>query len=193
MTEQEFVEFVKKECKYYGVKCSLTKSKKCNFGKGRCSGYFDQAVPELKVAMGNKDWLSILAHEYSHMRQWIEKDPIWMKCIEEKSYEEWERSIQGHEIDIEYHFSNARDLELANEKRTVSLIKELNLPINVKDYIKRANSYIMFYNYMKITKRWCKIKPYESERIMAEMPSTFSLDYTKLSKRLETIYREEGI
>ena len=193
MTEQEFVEFVKKECKYYVVKCNLNNTKQCNFGKGRCSGFFEQSIPELRVAMQNDVWLSILVHEYCHVRQWIEKDPIWIKNIEDKSYEEWERMSQGEEIDVEYHLSNIRELELNNERRSVALIKELDLPIDVRDYTKKANSYIMFYNYMKISKRWCKFPPYKNKRIMEAMPDTFSLNYTKLPKRLETIYREEGI
>jgi hypothetical protein len=192
MTEQEFVDLVIEECHYYNVKCSLTKAKQCNFGKGRCSGYFDHSIPELRVAMLNDMWLQILVHEYCHLRQWIEKDPIWMKCQEEQSYEEWEKMSRGLEIDVEHHISNIRDLELANEKRSVALIKKLKLPIDVGEYIKKANSYIMFYNYMKISKRWCVIPPYKNERIMAEMPTKFSLNYSKLSKRLETIFREEG-
>lgn len=192
MTEQEFVQLVKKECKYYGVKLYLPKVHNCYMGKGRCAGYFAHEIPELRVAMLNDVWFPTLVHEYCHMRQWIEKDPTSMKCLEDKSYEAWDKMYRGIDVDMELHFSNIRDLELDNERRSVALIKELDLPIDIGEYIRKANCYIMFYNYMKISKKWAKTPPYKNKRLLAEFPNKFSLNYTKLSKRLETIFREEG-
>lgn len=192
MTEQEFVQFVKDECKYYGVKCSLNNTKQCYLGKGKCSGFFNQDTPELRVAMLNDVWLPTLVHEYCHLRQWIEKEPIWVKCIEEKSYEAWDKMATISQEELDYHLSNIRDLELDNEKRSVAMIKKLKLPIDVKEYTKKANSYVMFYNYMKVSRKWCKTPPYKNKRIIEAMPSKFSMDYSKFPEWLETIFREEG-
>lgn len=195
MTEQEFVQFVKKECKYYGVKCRIGKGVYVKFTDGeRSSGYFDDGKLELAVGGKNPNFLSILAHEYCHMRQWVEKADVWVKTNEEKSYIYWAKHLKGEKVEnMDYHYDLMRDLELDNEKRTVQLIKDLNLPIDVRGYTKKANAYVMFYNYMKISGKWCRIPPYTCERLMAELPDTFSMNYSKLSKKLETIFREENI
>jgi len=86
-------------------------------------------------------------------------------------------------------------LERNNEMRSVRLINEWGLSIDVDKYIKKANSYLMFYNWMKQTRRWCKPNnmPYHNKRVVAAMPTNFKMDYTKLPKKFETIYREENI
>lgn len=194
MTEQEFVQFVKEECKYYGVKFRLSKSRQVRLGNGgMCRGFFDDGRRELVCATNNPHFLGILAHEYCHMRQWIEKADIWVKANELDSYTAWQDFLDGKEVDAELHLSIIRDLELDNEKRTVALIKKLKLPIDVGDYIKKANCYIMFYNWMKISGKWCKTAPYDHKRLFDAVPDKFSLNYNKLPKKLETIFREEGI
>ncbi len=44
--ELEFIQFVKAECKKYGVKCSLRNTKYVKMdGNVRCSGWFDEEEP----------------------------------------------------------------------------------------------------------------------------------------------------
>lgn len=193
MTAEDFISFVRKECKYFGVKVYLTKGKDIRIEQGKCRGFFDDELRQMKVAMGNDLWLETMAHEYCHMTQWAEKSPTWVASFEHKSYVAWQRHINGKAVDIDFHFDIIRDLELDNEKRTVSLIKKLNLPIDVRHYTKMANSYIMFYNFMKTTGRWCNKAPYQSKAILDAMPDKFSLDYSKMSKKLQNLYTLEGI
>jgi len=149
----------------------------------------------LVCALGRNDSLGILAHEYCHMRQWVEKCPEWLRANEFKSYETWNKHIAGKKVDMGIHFEIMRDLELDNERRTVSLIKKFDLPIDVKLYTQKANAYVMLYNYMKITGRWPSSKntPYTNVRVYSAMPDKFSLNYNIIPPRLEKIYREEGI
>jgi hypothetical protein len=195
MTEAEFIKLVKKECKYYGVKTKIKPVKYLIIDGIHCSGYFDAENKVLACATNRPDFLGILAHEYCHMRQWIEKDPTWMKAEEEDSYTEWERLRLGENIDREKHLSIIRDLELNNEMRTVEIIKKYNLPIDIPLYIKKSNAYIMFYNYMKITGKWCKKgnSPYNNENILAVMPDEFNLDYTVLPVEMQKVFREEKL
>lgn len=197
MTEQEFIQFVKEECKYYGVKFKLGKGKYVKMNDSTfCSGYFDAENRVLSCGLKNDYYFGILVHEYCHMRQWIEKAPSWIRADKENSYVMWEKLGSGKKVkNMDHHFNVIRDLELDNEKRAVALIKKLKLPINIKDYIKKANCYIMFYNYMKITGKWYKVanNPCKNKRLIAAMPHKFSLNYNILPKRLEKIYIEEGI
>lgn len=195
MTEKEFIAFVKKECKYYGVKCKLSKSRYIRWDNSTASGYFDDTSMALACAIKRPDYLGILAHEYCHMTQWSEKAPVWIAAIEAKSYQAWADHLNGKPVEMDTHFQIMRDLELDNEKRTALLIKKLDLPIDIKLYIKKANAYVMLYNYMRITGLWAKPNnsPYTNERILAAMPDRFSLDYSMIPKRFIKIYKEECI
>jgi hypothetical protein len=48
---------------------------------------------------------------------------------------------------------------------------------------------------MKQTRKWSKPNntPYSNKRIVAAMPANFRMNYTKLPKRLEKLYKEENI
>ena len=95
----------------------------------------------------------------------------------------WEWLDGENHRNITKHISVARDLELDNEKRSVKLIKKFKLPIDVKLYIKKANAYVLFYNYMLITRRWCKPNnsPSRNPILLAECSDKFDMRYDKLS------------
>lgn len=194
--ELEFIKHVKLMCKIYGVKCSLrnTKSVKLIGESVRCSGWFDESVPELVVSMNRPDWIEILAHEYSHLTQWVEQTELW------KNSESGLRKLWGwlegeNHRNMNKHINVARDLELDNEKRTVEIIKRFGLKINTSNYIKRANSYIQFYNYIKISRKWSNPKntPYNSKRLMNAMSPNFDMNYEILTPEIKKIFIEEKI
>ena len=152
--EKRFIEWVKKQCKQHGVKCDLRKVKYLKLsGNIKCSGYFDEDSKQLVVAMNNTDWLGIIVHEYCHMTQWLDGVKVWTDgCIGLEKVEEWlsGKSVRG----IKSALAKSRDLELDNEKRSVALIKKWDLKIDIDDYIRKANAYVMFYNYMYHTRKW---------------------------------------
>lgn len=189
-----FTAFVKAECRKEGVKCDLRNTQYVKISDSiKASGYFDGTVPTLVCSMGRGDSIEILVHEYSHLTQWREKIPLWVQS--EKSMDLIDEWLSGKEVkNIEEHIKISRDLELDNEKRSVKIIKQFNLPINVENYIKKANSYIHFYNYMMISRRWCTptTSPYTNKRLLEVMSPKFNMNYKKLSKKLEKIFTEEG-
>jgi len=190
-----FIAFVKAECRKEGVKCDLRNTYYVKVSDSiQASGYFDESVPILVCSMNRKDSIEILVHEYGHLTQWRENIPLWKKANDANlAIDEW---LGGKNIrNIEKHIANARDLELDNEKRSAKLIKEFELPINVENYIKKANSYIHFYNYLLISRKWSNSKnsPYSNKRIMEIMSPKFNMGYKKLSKKIEKIFIEEGI
>ena len=80
--EKEFVEYVKSECKKYGVKCDLRKTGYLILsGNIKCSGYFDPAVPTLVCATKQDKWIEILAHEFGHFTQWVDQTTLWKKAM----------------------------------------------------------------------------------------------------------------
>lgn len=193
-THKYFIAFVKAECRKEGVKCDLRNTKYVKVTNSiKASGYFDESVPTLVCSMGRKDSIEILVHEYCHLTQWREQIPLWKDCV--KSCVKLDEWLSGKNVvDIEKHIANCRDLELDNEKRSVALIKEFELPIDVEAYTRKANSYVHFYNYMLISRRWCTTKnsPYTNKKLIENMSPKFNMNYKKLSKKIEKIFIEEG-
>jgi hypothetical protein len=76
------IEDTKEKAKKHGVKIILEDSLTVPYPVGGfpCSGYFiDYGNPTLAVAMNKPvdQWVMVLAHESSHMDQWIEKSSEW--------------------------------------------------------------------------------------------------------------------
>jgi len=192
---KDFIKHVKSECKKHGIKCDLRRTKYVRLsGNIKCSGYFDEDEPALVCSMNRPDSLEILAHEFGHFTQWVEKIDLWKKCMTSMPLvDEW---LGGKDVpNIKKHLAASRDLELDNEKRTVKLIKKFELDIDIERYIKKANAYVMFYNRMLATRKWAtpKNSPYKNERLIEAMPGHFRMNYNSIPKRIERIFIEENI
>jgi hypothetical protein len=195
--DKAFIQFVKDECKRLGIKTHIKNVKYVKLsGNIRCSGYFDDVDAILACSMGAKDGLEILVHEYCHLTQWQDGLDLWKKAGRALPViDEWLEGKYKRPETLKRAFDIAIRLEKDNEMRSVRMINEWGLNIDTDKYIKKANSYLMFYNWMKQTRKWSKPtnQPYHNKRIVAAMPTNFKLDYSKLPKRFETIYKEENI
>lgn len=139
-----------------------------------CSGYFDET--SLVVATKKKnteDWLDILIHESSHLDQFVEKSPLWVKD-ENALYivEGWIRGKKFSKKRLIEGFLNSLNLEIDCEKRTVKKIKKYKLPIDTDLYIQKANAYLYGYGISYKKKVWPKT-PYENPKIYLKMPKKF--------------------
>lgn len=195
MRTNKFIDHVKQECKKHNIKCVLKNTKSVKYtDSSRCSGYFDEK--SLVVAMNRPDALQILVHEYCHLTQWAEQCDLWMECEKNESHDKLDKWLIGEEVkNIEQAIILCRNLELDNEKRSVKTIKKFDLPIDIDTYIKRANAYVQFYNYLLVSRRWSKPNnaPYKNKRLLEVMPAKFNMDYEKLSKKVLKIFVEENI
>lgn len=192
---KDFIKYVKSECKKHGIKCDLRRTKYVKLsGNIKCSGYFDEDEPALVCSMNRPDSLEILAHEFGHFTQWKEGIDIWKKSmISMPLVDEW---LEGKDIvNIKKHLGVCRDLELDNEKRSVKIIKQFGLDIDIDRYIKKANAYVFFYNRLLATRKWAtpKNSPYSNQRIIEKMPRYFIKDYSVLPKRIEKVFEQEGL
>ena len=193
--EMIFLNHVKTSCKIYGIKCLLKKTKTVKMDDNvKCSGYFDETGKTLVVAINRPDWVEILAHEYSHLTQWVEKIPVWLEA-EQSLGKVWEWLDGKNVRNIDKHVAVARDLELDNEKRSVKVIKKFKLNVDLENYVRKANAYVMFYNWLRKTRKWSRPNnsPYKNKKVKAAMSIKFNMNYKTLSPRLEKIFREENI
>jgi hypothetical protein len=192
---KEFIKHVKQECKKYGIKCDLRRTKYVRLpGKLTCSGYFDDHEKELVCSMNRPDALEILVHEFGHLTQWVDQIDLWKKAdVSIPKVDDW---LMGEDVpDIKKHIAVSRDLELDNEKRSVKIIKKFGLDIDIDQYIKKANSYIFFYTRLLATRKWCSAtnRPYNNKKLLEVMPTHFRMNYHKIPKKIEKVFIEQEI
>lgn len=189
MTHDEAVAEITRRCWALGVYVMLSPKADIDIGDGTpCSGFFDDeyGIPILAVATGKPktDWLKIMLHEYGHATQWAERIPMWDASKKVGSWIEW---LDGKSVrDITKSLAIARDIEADCERRTVRLIRELELDIDIEQYCRAANAYVHFYNFMLIHRQWfAKDKaPYKVPEVMAAANPTMDADFTKTPKAL---------
>ena len=83
-------------------------------------------------------------------------------------------------------------MELDCEKRAYNLLKIWGF--ETENYIRKANAYIYFWKYLRLTRKWCHPfnSPSANDNILYNMPDTFQKDYT-LTKKLKSIFKKEYI
>lgn len=143
---------------------------------------------ELAVATGKPLdlWLSVLVHESSHLDQLLEKSNYWCDSYVSGTTFEivdivmlWiEGKIELNDIQLNNYIKLSRNIELDCERRTVEKIKKFSLPLNISEYIQKANSYIFFYTAMKKTKAWYipNKEPYHIKEVWSLCPTEFLAD-----------------
>ncbi len=162
------------------------------------NGYFNHNPPTLSVAYKQslKNWTLVLLHESCHMDQWIENASAWKRTFVTSTVETndlldlWlDKKITLNPKQLNYVINTTRDLELDCEKRAVKKIRKYNLPVDIDEYVRRANAYVCFYTAMKKTRRWYTPgnEPYNNEKVWKEMPTKWLNDYNKLPKSVEKV------
>ena len=192
-----FIEDLKIYTKENNIKLILSPEKGVQFSEGGilCNGYFDDITSTLACALGKdvSQWLVILLHESCHMDQWVEKVPEWTENVGMDNIEKWlngDDSVNMKNIDNEIRTSII--VEVDCEKRTVEKIKKYGLDsiINIDEYIKKSNAYVLFYLWMRKNRKWYTIgkEPYNIPDVVNVMPKTFDIDYTILDPNIEKEY-----
>jgi hypothetical protein len=71
-----------------------------------------------------------------------------------------------------------RDTEWDCELRAVARIHEYDLPIDAQEYSQKANAYILFYNWVALTRQWYPkgFAPYQIPELYRAMPDVISPD-----------------
>lgn len=184
----------KKKVKFIFAPCSYVQAE----GDVRVNGYFDDEPAELAVSIGKplKQWFPCLVHESCHFDQWSTGSKLWKACDKfdkvDKSLFDWLNGAKLTKPEVKLALETIRELELDCERRTVAKIEKFNLPIDIPAYIKNANAYINFHNYVGLTRKWYKIgsEPYNNAKILDLMPDNLDGDYSALPKKLIPLFDE---
>ena len=193
---KEYREFIEDTIAYaneHGVSVVLSGGRGVEIQDGSmANGFFNDEhhvkyPMTLAVACGQAidQWFPVLVHESCHMDQYLEDCTAWTNN-KVKGYDAWDivdlwmdGYVDLNRGQVNKYIGAARDLELDCEERSVKKIWKHNLPIDIPQYIKAANAYVLFYNIMGLTKRWYELgsEPYNLDVIMDAMPDTFSIDF----------------
>jgi len=162
--------------------------------KIKVSGYFDEDSLKIAVALKKpkKIWLQNLVHEYSHFCQWKEGTKVYKDSDATPGMMEYDSWLTGKaELSDEKLLNCTRALqmmELDCEKKAVAWIEKFKIPLNIKDYIKRANSYVFFYEIVRRQRKWYDtMAPYESKEVLNSVKDNWYTDeeYSSPSKKIE--------
>ena len=111
-------------------------------------GYFSWTEREIVIDM-NSNWLETLAHEFSHLLI-LKQTSRRENNIQYKSSDmmfSWlskERELTLSEIN--FYIDVVKLMELECERKTIELIKQFDLPIDIPTYIKNANAYLFYHD-----------------------------------------------
>jgi hypothetical protein len=180
-----FIASVKRQCKTYGIELMLSPSRTVVLTDDYlqdCSGYFCDTDKALVVACGKpfKEWFEILIHEFCHLEQW-KTDPRWKKWTTAcgKTWE-W---MAGDNIMNKTQLRNVLDdmveLEKDCEMRAVEKIRKWGLPVNITQYIKKANVYLYSYHMLPEIKKF-PTGVHTDINLIEMAPKTFKKSYRKV-------------
>jgi hypothetical protein len=181
----KFLAHVKAECKRLKIKFRFSKYEKVDAGdRMMCGGFFDSSIKTLAVATGKRtqaQWLALLIHEYNHMMQWQEKSPFWHP--DSDPFHDWlsGKHNKWTKKQLDYYHGKVRDVEWDCERRSIKMIQEWGLPLDVAKYMQEANTYIGSYAVMRVKRKWMVKSSYRNPNIVKLMPKNRLLTRKELS------------
>lgn len=173
-----------------GFSVNFTYDKKVSIGDNDpdpCEGYLQDNPYTLNIATKypTERWQRTFLHEYCHFKQTIEKtiivkrfNNVWRGKDANEIIGSWIKGKSISKVLLAKCFERVKDLELDCEKRVVKLIKTYDLEIDIDDYIRGANCYVLFYNLMAQERKWYKNDPSYIEELKNLVPSCFVADYS---------------
>lgn len=203
----QFVEHVKTVAKRHGVEVHLISKRVITTDEGlSVSGYFQGEPPpgELAVAVGRpeKEWALVLAHEYCHMQQWIQKSKMWLRTLSKQGIDHsyvintWLSGLcELSEKQKKVLFHTTINMELECEKMAVQLIKKhpAFAGTSIKEYIQKSNAYLNFYHHVARSRQWYTAgrAPYQIPELWEKMPTKFQKDYSAFpyEKLYKSVYK----
>jgi hypothetical protein len=188
--EQNLIRDITVACIESGISLRLENTERIKCDCISCEGYFSDACKELIVGTktDTQTFILTIAHEFSHMNQWKENSKIFKEA--DKNIPLFDRYIIGkvkRSKRTDKAISLIQKMELDCEIRTIQLIKDYQIPYDIKKCIKKSNAYIFFYSYLKVNPHWYKRSPGLISAILKEMPDQFS-DNLDISDKLSDLY-----
>jgi hypothetical protein len=180
MTADDVVWDLTRRAWKFGVSVLLSPDSTVDCDGYPSGGYFDPASKTLAVATGGRKqdtWLGVLVHEYCHLTQWAEDAPVWRAS--DAGMWQW---LDGKAVkNIQADIRAVQEVEADCERRSIRMIREMGVPVDLERYIRTANAYIHFHNVIAKRRKWYRPDVVMAERaeLLAAANPTFDRDFTK--------------
>lgn len=172
---ETFINEQRQKCEQHNIVFNLVPNERVAINDIECNGYFYAHESGMRgiftVATGKPflEWFPTFIHESSHVDQFIEKSPYWFADQDSNILDDWINGIDFDMQDIKRVVHRTILLEADCEARAVEKIKQFNLPVNIEEYSRQANSYLLFHHWMLLNRKWYTKAPYEIEEIVRIM------------------------
>ncbi len=149
-----FLDHARGECAAAGVSLRLEARPEA---RGGFVGSFCDERRVLHVCVERADWLGVLAHELSHLRQFIERPAFFRGAIAEvNTFESW---VLGKLPRLKARRLRTitraiQRLELDAERRALKMIRTFNLLDDVSGYVRKANFYVWQHEIARRVGKW---------------------------------------
>lgn len=176
--EKELVSDCVNDLITHGMTVKLIAKDGLTHAGGDCSGWFDDKTREIAIACKREDWIAVFAHEYCHFTQF--KDGMFDGYDDDTLWDWLEGKDFPKEV-LDHVVQEAKDLEADNERRTVALLEKYAIPIDLSDYAKKVNAYLLFYNTVRRYRKWSSVgypRPYDVPEILARMEGEILEDFS---------------
>lgn len=171
--------------------------------RNKCHGFAfsDPNYPDdysLTVAVGSdvSEWLSLYAHEVAHFRQWQERSPRQRRDAQarydraERCLDKWERKLRAYSNRQLWAFARALLCEEGDaECRALADIARRNLPVDVKEYKRKANAYMLSIAYRVVERKHPSPMITTVDEIVNVVDN--GLDLFKNTSRVREVYLQE--
>lgn len=193
-----WVEFEVMASNAHDIAVHIQRKKQVRMDGVMVSGFFCSHTDRLFVAGLSPDWVPIMVHETCHRDQYTEQDPVWNKTMDIGGEDHDPITVLhdwlNHKVELRPRklremLVGALAVELDCEQRSAKKIDQFYLPINLKEYIQKANAYIYFYLSLEHTRAWYPKgkSPFYLPEVWTKMPTDFDNDYTKLPKKIKDL------
>lgn len=159
-----------------------------------CTGYFDEDEMTLCVANSKHEqsFFSILAHESSHMDQFISDKYLWEKSNPGYTiFFEWlnGKTIVKQEV-LQEAVQDIIRIELDAERRALKKIVSYNLDIDISYYTRGVNAYLYGYLFSLETKTWTP-QVYFDEDVVNACSTKLKKTYDHIPRRLHDAFKRK--
>lgn len=159
-------------------------------------GYFDDKRRVLAVS-NFRDlnvFIPILAHESSHLDQFLEDTFLWDKCS--PGYNLFFNWLNGDDLDMHRVKESVHDiirLERDCELRAINKLKSYKIKFDIKRYIKTMNAYLYGYLFFMEKRSWIPgiyLKDYITKASPSKIHDSYEEIPVNLRKAFDKAYAE---
>lgn len=160
-------------------------------GDSGISGYFSHEESAIVLNV-KKPFLDLLVHEYNHFRQAIEIPDQFHEWLN-GSFPIWDWIDGTCEFssrkERNYAFDCIIKLEIDCEIRSIAMIKEYSLLIDLDEYERIAWIYVNYYNFARKHRTWFR-EDVKLNEIKEFDGYDYSFDSVKMTKEMEAVFEK---